>query len=83
MKTPEEYLKRIYITQDGEPESVHNSIENVLDTIKQAQKDAYNQALEDADNNAEVEIIDYEDVENKFYPIYGVSSRSILKLKME
>jgi len=37
MKKTTEYLERLYITQDGEPKSVHDSVENILDVFKQIQ----------------------------------------------
>jgi hypothetical protein len=40
MKKLKEYLESLYITKDGEPESVHDSVENVLDVLKQIQLDA-------------------------------------------
>lgn len=40
MKKLKEYLESLYITKDGEPKSVHDSVENVLDVLKQIQLDA-------------------------------------------
>ena len=37
MKKTTEYLEKLYITQDGEPKSVHDSVENILDVFKQIQ----------------------------------------------
>jgi hypothetical protein len=59
--------------------------------IEQAQKDAYNQAIDDVTENATVDIIDHEELHIdslvpsddviKILPIYGVDMDSILKLK--
>ena len=42
----EEYLNRLYITQDGEPESIHDSVENVSDVIEDACIDILEYMLE-------------------------------------
>jgi len=45
MKSAEEYIVRLYITDDGEPKCVHDTVENVLETIKIAQRDAIDEAV--------------------------------------
>ena len=76
MKTPEEYLQRLYITKDGEPESIHDSVENILDIFKQIQKDAWNEALDKAAESADVTDLGIEG--NAV-----VDLNSILKLKIK
>jgi len=45
MKSAEEYIVRLYITDDGEPKCVHDTVENVLEAIKIAQRDAIDEAV--------------------------------------
>ena len=75
MKTPEEYLENLTFNPN-------TLAEEVIEIIKQVQKETWNEAIDRADEEAEVEIIDYDDIDNRMYPIYGVSSNSILKLKI-
>lgn len=88
MKTPEEYLKFIEFAEvDASEAGMFYFADNLekgelIKLIQQVQKDAWNEALDRADEEAEVEIIDYDDIDNRMYPIYGVSSNSILKLKI-
>ena len=56
--------------------------EDIIEQIKQAQKDAYNQAIEDAVKNFEVKInrnYPYEITRHDFY----LDNNSILKLKIK
>lgn len=76
MKTVEEILKEKNIT----PETMHHNYDylyrSVSDVIEQAQKDAYNQAIEDAVENA----VAYDTVP-RAYASCMVNKQSILKLK--
>ena len=40
MKKAKDYVNKLYVTNDGDPVSIHDSEENVLDIIKEAQQDA-------------------------------------------
>ena len=76
MKTPEQLLKEKRIT----PETKHHNYDYVYRAvckiIEQAQKDAYNQALEDAAKSA----VAYDTVP-RVYSSCVVDKQSILKLK--
>ena len=79
MKTAEELLKEKGIT----PETVHHNYAYVYrvvcDLIGEAQKEAYNQALEDAAENVEIEACnEYQGEQFGYLPI---RKQSILKLK--
>jgi len=79
MKTPQKYINCLYQTKDGEPISIHDSIENVIDVIEQAQIEAYNEAIESAVINAKVIRCEYN---NPFSTItHLIDKQSILKLK--
>lgn len=52
MKSAEEYAVRLYITDDGEPKCVHDTFENVLETIKIAQYDAIDETCKVCAENA-------------------------------
>ena len=87
MKTAEEY-KRISIKYwiDFDSGSIDTGeYENRIESLfKQAQKDAYNQALDDAAEKAEVaeiEIIPPKPYDQRPYTKYIVNKDSILKLK--
>ncbi len=77
MKTPLEIFELM------EEEMPFNILPNsriksyVLEAIELAQKDAYNQALEDAVNNVEWKLIPYTNGE------YEINNNSILKLKKQ
>lgn len=95
MKEIEEYLKKLYITDDGEPNSIHDSVENVTNVIKQAQLDAWNESVKECAENAVVDVVDHEElhisslpgynreINEIILPIYGVDDDSILKLLKE
>lgn len=76
MKTAEELLKEKGVT----PETMHHNSDYVFravyDVIEQAQKEAYNQALEDACNN----VVVYDTVP-RGYTSCTFDRESILKLK--
>lgn len=80
MKTPEEMLI-MYYSFVGELDSTEEA--DLLNVIQIAQKDAYNQALEDAVENAK--IIECQHPDSKYDPrpvfTYNVDKDSILKLK--
>lgn len=100
MKTPEEYLKFIeFVEVDASEAGMFYFADNLekgelIRLIKQVQKDAWNGALDKAAENAEVEIIESEELSIEslpgynrgedivILPIYGVDSNSILKLKL-
>ena len=80
MRTPEQILK-----EGNEGCSVRNIVDNltdeqILNVIKDAQIEAYNQAIEDAAENADTSYPDYLDGNNIVYDI-TVDKYSILKLK--
>ena len=71
--------RSLYVTDDGEPNSVHDSVESVKEAMIEFAKYHVEQALKAADNNATIDIIDREEIsEGSFRPIYGVDSKSIL-----
>lgn len=74
MKTPEEYLLENEIDPDILADQMPYTDIGVRNAIKQAQKDAYSQAIEDAVENASCE---YE----RDYLTGNVDKKSILKLK--
>ena len=77
MKTAEELLKEKRIT----PETVHHNYAYlyrvVCEVIGEAQKEAYNQAIDDAAKKAKVKRF----MTRYDYPVYCVDKQSILKLK--
>jgi hypothetical protein len=75
MKKPKEYLERLYITKDGEPESIHDSVENVLDVLKQIQLDAVEATCKRCAEEAMLG-----NTENGIYNVLEVSKDSILKV---
>ena len=79
MKTAEELLKEKRIT----PETAHHNYAYVYrvvcEVIGEAQKEAYNQALEDAAENVEIEVCD--EYQGNQFSCLRVSKQSILKLK--
>lgn len=83
MKKPEEYLKGLF----EEPYQLEdeNSIDyDFLQVIKQAQIDAYNEAIDDAVENAKLKDkkIEYTGVRaGGYYVIKILNKQSILKLK--
>lgn len=54
MKKAEDYLDKLYITQDGEPTSVHDSTERVVDLIKQIQIDTIDETIKLCVEKAEI-----------------------------
>lgn len=60
MKKTTEYLEKLYITQDGEPKSVHDSVENILDVFKQIQIDAIEETCRVCADNADLTYVEYE-----------------------
>lgn len=74
MKTAEEMLNEILADVENRP--VFFSEQDVVDLIAQAQKEAYNQALEDAAKSA----VAYDTVP-RVYSSCVVDKQSILKLK--
>ena len=46
MINAEEYLNLVYVTNDGYPDSVHDSVENVIDMIEKVQHDTIEDALD-------------------------------------
>lgn len=77
MKTPEEYeleVSRLWVKYDSGEIDTNEWTNGVADLFKQAQKDAYNQAIDDAVENASCE---YE----RDYLTGNVDKESILKLK--
>lgn len=90
MRKLKEYLESLYITKDGEPENVHDSVENVLDVLKQIQLDAIEATCKRCAEEGTVEVADYEELSIEalpvndgrtvILPIYGVDVDSILKV---
>lgn len=90
MKKTTEYLEKLYITQDGEPKSVHDSVENILDVFKQIQIDAIEETCRVCAEESIVKVVDYEELSIEtlpandgkivILPIYGVDEDSILKI---
>lgn len=77
MKTPKEWFEE---ELSGEPLTQ----ESVIEVLEMVQKEAWNEALDKAAESAEIEVIDCE-YNSKFdmrFPVYGVSTESILKLKV-
>lgn len=91
MKTAEEILNEILVDVENRP--VFFREQDVVDLIEQAQKEAYNQALKDAIENATLSLFDWEDggfkehkrKDNKFIINDGnyvlIDKDSILELK--
>jgi sorbitol-specific phosphotransferase system component IIC len=73
MKTPEEYLEEL--------QSDDSLYMTTLEMIEEAQKDAYNQALEDASNNATAKMPTINCAFCFWFEGVEVYKQSILKLK--
>ena len=78
MKTAEELLKENRIT----PETILHVYRVACDIIGEAQKEAYNQALEDAALSGKVELVMTKSEDNPVYE-YQIDKKSILRLKKE
>lgn len=84
MKEPIEYLEKV---------NAFTTRKELYDIGKQIQIDAYNQAVDDCIKNAEVDIIDHEElkisslpgydrnIDHVILPIYDIDDESLLKLK--
>lgn len=88
MRTPEEILDkidRIFYEKDNKSYSLGSAIsyENVCEVIKQSQKEAYNEAIEDAAREADVKIITPEPTGENPNPsgYISVNIQSILNLR--
>lgn len=84
MKTAEELSKEKRITSETMHHNYDYLYRAVCKIIEQAQKEAYNQALEDSVEKAEVieiEIIPPKPYDQRPYTKYIVNKDSILKLK--
>jgi len=97
MKSPEEYLKNLVNNYKGKNEPYLDSsyfiydgtVHPIINIIKQAQIDAYNEALDDAVENATIEhidltsdeVFDYTDVLVDDDVEVRINKQSILKLK--
>jgi len=80
MKTPEEIAREhcaTYFTPITGDEAVHSSLNAVCIAIEEAQKEAYNQAIDDAAENATLK----GHPESFFTTAIIVDKESILKLK--
>jgi len=77
MKNPKEYLGK-YKEEGVFTHDVNKQV--VLKAIKQAQKDAYNEALEDAVRNVAIKIDNTFPDTGELYPC-EIDEQSILKLK--
>lgn len=77
MKTAEELLKENGITHETAHHNYAYVYRAVCDLIGEAQKEAYNQAIDDAAKKAKVKRF----MTRYDYPVYCVDKQSILKLK--
>jgi len=82
MKSPEDYIKKYYPYQE---EMDEEEISQLKFMIEVAQKEAYNQAIEDAAEEVRDEILDWEDFHDFSAGVKTISNpekKSILRLKL-
>lgn len=86
MKTPEEYINNIEFTNWNNLLEGHRylHVSKLKELIQEIQKNAYNQAIQDAVSNAKViEGCEYNKVHKENYFKYILDKKSILKLKIK
>jgi len=83
MKTPEEIAREhcaTYFTPITGDEAVHSSLNAVCIAIEEAQKEAWNEAIDACVENAKIKV-EQERVLGMDTPVFFIDKESVLKLK--